>query len=152
MLTCAVGTSDHTRRLESFLRTLMPQASAGYARKLIKSGAARLNGATSTPDSFLASRDTVTLKESAALTALLREERPALDLLYEDDLIAISEALDRLAAAGYDTAAIRAASAVRAASSFNASAVAASGLSRPIAVAAAESSFVRSTSFWFIPA
>jgi 23S rRNA pseudouridine955/2504/2580 synthase len=67
----------------------MPQASAGYARKLIKSGAARLNGATSAPDSFLASRDTVTLKESAALTTLLREERPALDLLYEDDLIAI---------------------------------------------------------------
>jgi len=89
MLSYEITSRDHCRRLESFLRTLLPTAAAGYPRKLIKSGAAKLNGAASTPDTFLASRDTVTLKESATLTALLREERPALDILYEDDQIAI---------------------------------------------------------------
>ena len=90
MLTYTVTTSDHTRRLESFLRTLMPQASAGYTRKLIKSGAAKLNGAASTPNTFLSIGDSITLKESAATTALLTETRPALDILLEDDQIIIA--------------------------------------------------------------
>lgn len=89
MLSYEIFPRDHCRRLESFLRTLMPTAATGYPRKLIKSGAAKLNGAASTPDTFLAFRDTVTLKESATLTALLREERPALDILYEDEQIVI---------------------------------------------------------------
>ena len=89
MLSYEITPRDHCRRLESFLRTLLPTAAAGYPRKLIKSGAARLNGAASAPDTLLASRDTVTLKESATLTALVREERPELDILYEDDQIAI---------------------------------------------------------------
>ena len=66
----------------------MPAAPSGYARKLIKNGAAKLNGAPSTPDTLLALCDTVTLKESAATTAaLLVHARPALDILYEDSLI-----------------------------------------------------------------
>jgi RluA family pseudouridine synthase len=89
MLSYEISPRDHCRRLESFLRTLMPTAATGYPRKLIKSGAAKLNGAASTPDTFLAFRDAVTLKESATLTALLREERPALDILYEDEQIVI---------------------------------------------------------------
>jgi len=89
MLSYVITPHDHCRRLESFLRTLLPTAAAGYPRKLIKSGAARLNGAASTADTLLASHDTVTLKESATLTSLLREERPALDILYEDDQIVI---------------------------------------------------------------
>jgi 23S rRNA pseudouridine955/2504/2580 synthase len=89
MLSYEITPRDHCRRLESFLRTLLPTAASGYPRKLIKSGAARLNGATATPDTFLASNDTVTLKESATLTGLLRADRPAVDILYEDDLIAI---------------------------------------------------------------
>lgn len=89
MLSYKITPRDHCRRLESFLRTLLPAAASGYPRKLIKSGAAKLNGVNSTPDTFLATHDTVTLKESATLTSLLREERPALDILYEDDLIAI---------------------------------------------------------------
>jgi RluA family pseudouridine synthase len=89
MLSYVITPRDHCRRLESFLRTLLPTAASGYPRKLIKSGAAKLNGALSTPDTFLASNSIVTLKESATLTALLREERPALDILYEDDQIVI---------------------------------------------------------------
>jgi 23S rRNA pseudouridine955/2504/2580 synthase len=89
MLSFEITSLDHTRRLESFLRTLMPQASAGYARKLIKTGAARLNGAAATPDTFLSTRDVIALKESSATTALLSTARPELDILYEDDLIAI---------------------------------------------------------------
>ena len=89
MLTYTITSSDHCRRLESFLRTLMPMSASAYPRKLIKSGAAKLCGNPATPDSFLYSGDTITLKESATLTSLLHEYRPALDILYEDDLIAI---------------------------------------------------------------
>ncbi|MDA8414537.1 MAG: RluA family pseudouridine synthase [Desulfobacteraceae bacterium] len=89
MLSYVITPQDHCRRLESFLRTLMPTAAAGYPRKLIKNGAVRLNGAASTADTILACRDTVSLKESATLTSLLRENRPELDILFEDDQIVI---------------------------------------------------------------
>jgi len=89
MLSFDITHIDHYRRLESFLRTLMPSASPGYCRKLIKSGAAKLNAAAATPDTLLAVNDRVTLKESAATTSLLSQTRPALDLLYEDDQVAM---------------------------------------------------------------
>lgn len=89
MLSYTITPCDHCRRLESFLRTLLPTAASGYPRKLIKSGAAKLNGAAATPDTFLSCNDTVTLKESSALIDLLREHRPSLDVLFEDDQIAI---------------------------------------------------------------
>ena len=89
MLSYIITPCDHCRRLESFLRTLLPTAASAYPRKMIKSGAAKLNGGPATPDSFLYSGDSITLKESGALTSLLHEYRPALDILYEDDLIAI---------------------------------------------------------------
>jgi 23S rRNA pseudouridine955/2504/2580 synthase len=89
MLKYTITSRDHCRRLESYLRTLLPLAVSGYPRKLIKSGAAKLNGSAATPDTFLHCNDTVTLKESSALTALLQEERPTLDILYEDDQITI---------------------------------------------------------------
>jgi len=89
MLSFDITHNDHCRRLESLLRTLMPLAAPGYCRKLIKSGAARLNGAAATPDSLLFVNDRVTLKESATTTSLLTPTRPSLDLLYEDDLVAI---------------------------------------------------------------
>ncbi|HEY3307853.1 MAG TPA: RluA family pseudouridine synthase [Desulfuromonadaceae bacterium] len=71
------------------MRTLLPTASAAYPRKLIKSGAAKLNGSIATPDDCIFFKDLVTLKESAALSQLLSEELPAIDVLYEDSLIAI---------------------------------------------------------------
>lgn len=89
MLTYNITPQDHCRRLESFMRTLLPAAPFGYSRKLIKSGAVRLNSTIATPDTFLAVHDTVSLKESDTLKALLVQERPALDILYEDDHIAI---------------------------------------------------------------
>ena len=89
MLTHIIESCDHCRRLESFLRTLMPTAASAYPRKLIKSGAVKLNGNPATADTFVYLSDSVTLKESATLTAMLRTDRPALDMLYEDDQIVI---------------------------------------------------------------
>ncbi len=90
MLSFEVARQDHCRRLESYLRTLMPASPFGYARKLIKNGAARLNDAPAAADTLLFLHDTVTLKESAATVAQLAPSRPALDILYEDSLILIA--------------------------------------------------------------
>lgn len=89
MLSYEISHPDHCRRLESFLRILMPASPFGYARKLIKSGAARLNGGTAHHDILLALHDTVTLKESAATVGYISPARPELDILYEDGQIAI---------------------------------------------------------------
>lgn len=90
MLSFEITHQDHCRRLESYLRTLMPLSPFGYARKLIKSGAARLNGAPAAANTLLSLHDTVTLKESAATAAQLAPVRPALDILYEDSHILIA--------------------------------------------------------------
>lgn len=90
MLSFEITHQDHCRRLESYLRTLMPLSPFGYARKLIKSGAAKLNGAPAAADTLLSLHDTVTLKESAATAAQLAPARPALDILYEDSHILIA--------------------------------------------------------------
>lgn len=90
MLSFEITHHDHCRRLESYIRTIMPVSPFGYARKLIKSGAVRLNGATATPDSFLACHDTVTLKESSATTGFISSTRPVLDILFEDSHILIA--------------------------------------------------------------
>ena len=89
MLSFDITHNDHCRRLESFLRTILPMAAPGYCRKLIKSGAARLNDVNATADTMLVVNDRVTLKESATTKALLTSTRPALDILYEDDMVAV---------------------------------------------------------------
>lgn len=89
MLTFEITLQDHYRRLESFLRKLMPAAPPGYTRKLIKSGSAKLNGAAAHHDTLLALRDIVTLKESGIATGYLSAARPKLDILFEDDQIVI---------------------------------------------------------------
>jgi RluA family pseudouridine synthase len=89
VLSYQITPGDHCRRLESFLRKLMPTAPSGYPRKLIKSGAVRLNGNFATPDTMLSLHDTVTLKESSAARALLADTPPALDILFEDSQIAV---------------------------------------------------------------
>ncbi|MBI5483682.1 MAG: RluA family pseudouridine synthase [Deltaproteobacteria bacterium] len=89
MLSYTITAQDHGRRLESFLRTLMPTAPSGYPRKLLKSGAVRLNGGAAAPDTLLSLHDSVTLKESSAVTALLADVRPTLDILFEDSQIAV---------------------------------------------------------------
>ena len=90
MLSFEITPQDHCRRLESYLRTLMPASPFGYARKLIKSGAAKLNGASATADTMLSLHDTITLKESAATAAQLTAVRPKLDILYEDGHILVA--------------------------------------------------------------
>ena len=90
MLSYTITHHDHCRRLESYLRTLMPTSPFGYARKLIKSGAAKLNGSTALPDTLLVFNDTVTLKESGTTTGYISSIRPELDILYEDDQIVIA--------------------------------------------------------------
>lgn len=89
MLTHTIAPHDHCRRLESFLRALLPTASFAYPRKLIKNGAVKLNGAGATPDTLLTVNDRVTIKESASLTTLLSQSVPSLDILHEDDNIVI---------------------------------------------------------------
>ena len=89
MLTFEITLQDHYRRLESFLRKLMPTAPPGYARKLIKSGSAKLNGAAAHHDTLLMLRDIVTLKESGAAAGYLSAAKPELDILFEDDQILI---------------------------------------------------------------
>ena len=89
MLSFAISQQDHCRRLESYLRTIMPTAPSGYARKLIKNGAAKCNGNLVTPDTLLAVHGTITLKESGATTGYITATRPALDILYEDGLILV---------------------------------------------------------------
>jgi 23S rRNA-/tRNA-specific pseudouridylate synthase len=89
MLTYEINPRDHFRRLESFLRNLLPASSLGYPRKLIKNGAVRLNGTIATPDTILTLHDTVTLKESVTLKGHLSTTFPAVDILYEDSQIAI---------------------------------------------------------------
>ncbi len=90
MLSFFITHQDHCRRLESYLRTLMPASPFGYARKLIRSGAVRCNGAKVTPHTLLTNHDTVTLKESGATTGYIAYTRPVLDILYEDSLIMIA--------------------------------------------------------------
>ena len=90
MLSFTITHQDHCRRLESYLRTLMPTSPFGYARKLTKSGSAKLNGIEATADTLLALHDTVTLKESNATTGHMSLDRPPLDVLYEDSLILIA--------------------------------------------------------------
>ena len=89
MLTYTIGPNDHCRRLESFLRLLLPASALAYPRKLIKSGAVKLNAEVATPDTFLTVGDTVTIKESATLSGLLTDSAPALDILYEDNHIVV---------------------------------------------------------------
>ncbi|MBV5339526.1 MAG: RluA family pseudouridine synthase [Deltaproteobacteria bacterium] len=90
MLYYEITYKDHCRRLESFLRVLMPTSPPGYARKQIKSCAASLNGTAATPDTLLALHDKVTLKESGATTGHISAVRPDLDILYEDSLILVA--------------------------------------------------------------
>ena len=68
----------------------MPTSPFGYARKLIKNGAAKQNAAQTTPDKKLALHDIITLKESNTTAGHLTSTRPHLDILYEDSLILIA--------------------------------------------------------------
>ncbi|NVO00993.1 MAG: RluA family pseudouridine synthase [Geobacteraceae bacterium] len=89
MLTYTITEADHCRQIESFLHNLMPAATRGYMQKLIRSGHILVNGSNIAADLTLKVSDLVELKESGRTAALLRESRPLVDFLYEDDVIAV---------------------------------------------------------------
>lgn len=89
MLFFNITASDHCRQLESFLHNLLPAASRGYMQKLIKSGHLLHNGLQPAATALLQLSDTVALKESGRTAALLGKAQPAVDLLYEDEFLAV---------------------------------------------------------------
>lgn len=89
MLHYAITADDHCRRLESMLQRLLPLAQPGYCRKLIRSGACRLNNGRATPDTLLSAGDQLDLKESATVTGLLLGQKPPIDLLWQDDRLLV---------------------------------------------------------------
>jgi len=89
MLTFTIAAADHCRQVESFLHNLLPGATRGYMQKLLKSGHLLINGSVRPADHLLQEDDILILKESSRTAALLREERPVVDLLYEDDMVMV---------------------------------------------------------------
>jgi RluA family pseudouridine synthase len=89
MLTFTATESDHGRSVESFLLNLLPSASAGYRHKLIRAGHLTVNGQATTAAALLRLGDSLALKESAKTGELLSARPPAVDILYEDDLLLV---------------------------------------------------------------
>ncbi|RNC68398.1 MAG: RluA family pseudouridine synthase [Desulfuromonadales bacterium] len=89
MLTYTITEKDHCRRLESFVRNLLPAAPSSYVKKLTKGGHIAVNSHPAAADDLLAAGDTVAIKESARTRELVATTLPPLDILYEDDLIVI---------------------------------------------------------------
>lgn len=89
MIQYSATIADHGRRMDSFLRAILPSASLSYLRQLLKGGSVALNGAPVGPDALLRFSDTVDLKESSRIKALLVPRANGPDILYEDDDIAI---------------------------------------------------------------
>ena len=89
MLTFAITESDHCRRVESFLRNLLPTAPLAYLGKLTKGGHLTVNGLPASADTLLIAGDTLTLKESGRTRELMAAARPPLDILFEDDRIVV---------------------------------------------------------------
>jgi len=89
MLTYTVTPDDHCRSLESYLQRLLPTAAPGYLRKLIRSGACRLNNSDVTPSFMLKAGDLVSLKESATVAGHLKGALAPIDLLWQDDRLLV---------------------------------------------------------------
>ena len=87
MLTYQIDAKDHFRRVDSFLRNLLPSAQFSYLKKLLNAGHLTVNGAAAEAERTLKSTDTITLKESGKTTAFLARLEPDLDILFEDSWI-----------------------------------------------------------------
>jgi RluA family pseudouridine synthase len=85
----SIGSHDHCRQVESFLRNLLPGAPAGYLRQLVKSGHLLVNGSPTVLEAVLRMGDRVTLKESGRTRGFLAAVRPALDIIWEDERIVV---------------------------------------------------------------
>ncbi|WP_183363392.1 RluA family pseudouridine synthase [Geomonas limicola] len=87
MLTYEISAHDHLRRVDSFLRNLMPTAQFSYLKKLLNTGHLTVNGSAPTPEQLLKQHDLVHLKESGKTVAFVAKEPPELDILFEDTWI-----------------------------------------------------------------
>lgn len=87
MLTYQIAAKDHLRRVDSFMRNLLPSAQFSYIKKLINSGHMKVNGSPAEPGDTLRYADQVTVKESAKTAAFLARLTPELDILFEDSWI-----------------------------------------------------------------
>jgi len=87
MLTYLIDPKDHSRRVDSFLRNLLPSAQFSYLKKLMSSGHLTVNGAPAKASQILSHSDKVTLKESGKTAAFLAPLTPELDILFEDSWI-----------------------------------------------------------------
>jgi 23S rRNA pseudouridine955/2504/2580 synthase len=87
MLTYQIDAKDHFRRVDSFLRNLLPTAQFSYLKKLMTAGQLTLNGAPARGEQILKSADMITLKESGKTSAFLARLTPELDILFEDSWI-----------------------------------------------------------------
>ena len=87
MLTYQIDANDHFRRVDSFLRNLLPTAQFSYLKKLMSAGHLNVNGAQAEAEQILRHSDRITLKESGKTTAFLARLTPELDILFEDSWI-----------------------------------------------------------------
>ena len=87
MLIYEIEAKDHYRRVDSFLRNLLPAAQASYLKKLLNAGHVGVNGAPAEADQLLRRADRVALKESSKTVAFLARSAPELDILFEDSWI-----------------------------------------------------------------
>lgn len=87
MLTYQIEPRDHSRRVDSFLRNLLPKAPPSYLKKLLAAGHLTVNGEAAAAEMPLALGDTLRLKESGKTVAFLAAHPPQLDILYEDSWI-----------------------------------------------------------------
>jgi 23S rRNA pseudouridine955/2504/2580 synthase len=87
MLTYTIEAPDHFRRVDSFLRNLLPTAQFSYLKKLLSAGHLTVNGEPTEASRILRRADTVRLKESSKTAAFLARSAPELDILFEDSWI-----------------------------------------------------------------
>ncbi|HEY5974271.1 MAG TPA: RluA family pseudouridine synthase [Geobacteraceae bacterium] len=85
----SIGSQDHCRQVESFLRNLLPGAPTGYLRQLVKAGHLLVNGSPTGLEVVLRQDDRLSLKESSRTRAFLTAARPALDIIWEDERIVV---------------------------------------------------------------
>lgn len=88
MLTYQISATDHFRRVDSFMRNLMPTAQFSYLKKLLNAGHLTVNGEPAEASRLLRRNDTVRLKESSKTVAFVAKTAPELDILFEDSWIA----------------------------------------------------------------
>lgn len=89
MITYSVTIADHGRRMDSFLRAILPVASVSYLRQILKGGSVLLNDEAAAPDQLLRFSDTIALKETSRIRSLLGPRTNGPEILYEDDDVAI---------------------------------------------------------------